>query len=100
MRDNTPYPDNPGSTHYPGCYRDRGHHNCAVETAEALLEALAGLNGHVELMQLVMVEYLKPQGMPDSAFIATIVEMLDGPDQRQAQEAAAAALSTSRRTGA
>jgi hypothetical protein len=29
-----PYPDNPGQTHYPRCWMDRGHHNCAV--AEAL----------------------------------------------------------------
>lgn len=25
-----PYDDNPGATHFDGCWRTRGHHNCAV----------------------------------------------------------------------
>lgn len=31
-----PYADNPGATHYDGCWRDRGHHNCAVAEVERL----------------------------------------------------------------
>lgn len=25
-----PYPENPGATHYAGCWKDKGHHHCAV----------------------------------------------------------------------
>lgn len=25
-----PYPDDKGQTHYAGCWRERGHHNCAI----------------------------------------------------------------------
>jgi hypothetical protein len=32
--DPLPYPDDPGQTHYAGCYRARGHHNCAVALIE------------------------------------------------------------------
>jgi hypothetical protein len=32
----TPYPDNPGATHFDGCWRTRGHHNCAVAEVERL----------------------------------------------------------------
>lgn len=38
-----PYPDNPGSTHYEGCWRDRGHHNCAVREIERLHEIILEL---------------------------------------------------------
>ena len=31
-----PYDDNRGQTHYPDCYRDRGHHNCAVDKVDQL----------------------------------------------------------------
>lgn len=30
-----PYPENPGQTHYEGCWRERGHHNCAVAMLDA-----------------------------------------------------------------
>lgn len=30
LTEDRPYPENPGATHYDGCWRDRGHHNCAV----------------------------------------------------------------------
>lgn len=36
MSDNFPYPDNPGQTHYDGCWRERHHHNCAVAEVERL----------------------------------------------------------------
>jgi len=26
----TPYPEDKGKTHYDGCWKERGHHNCAV----------------------------------------------------------------------
>ena len=31
-----PHPDNPGQTHFDGCWRHAGHHNCAVERADQL----------------------------------------------------------------
>ena len=31
-----PYPDDPGQTHYDGCWRERGHHNCAMREVERL----------------------------------------------------------------
>lgn len=31
-----PYPHNPGSTHYDGCWANRGHHNCATELIRSL----------------------------------------------------------------
>ena len=31
-----PYPDNKGKTHWEGCWRDKGHHNCAVDEIERL----------------------------------------------------------------
>jgi hypothetical protein len=31
-----PYPTDDGRTHYEGCWRDRGHHNCAAEMVERL----------------------------------------------------------------
>jgi len=32
-----PYPDDKGQTHYPGCWRERGHHNCAVAEIERVM---------------------------------------------------------------
>lgn len=31
-----PYPENDGQTHYPGCWMERGHHNCAIEMVHRL----------------------------------------------------------------
>lgn len=31
-----PHDDNDGQAHYAGCWRDRGHHNCAVREVERL----------------------------------------------------------------
>jgi len=31
-----PYPDDKGQTHWEGCYRERGHHNCCVVEVEQL----------------------------------------------------------------
>lgn len=42
MTDKTyPYPDNPGQTHWQGCWRCVGHHNCAVAAVDKLREAIA-----------------------------------------------------------
>jgi hypothetical protein len=30
-----PYPENPGQTHFEGCWREQGHHNCAVARLDA-----------------------------------------------------------------
>ena len=38
-----PYPDDPGRTHWDGCYRERGHHNCAVAKIDQLEEELRKL---------------------------------------------------------
>ena len=38
-----PYPDDPGKTHYPGCWEDRGHHACAVAEIERLRAELERL---------------------------------------------------------
>jgi len=37
MTDDTfPYEDNPGATHWVGCWQSRGHHNCAVVRVQGL----------------------------------------------------------------
>lgn len=38
-----PYPDNDGQTHYPGCFREPHHHNCAVAMVERLAELVERL---------------------------------------------------------
>jgi len=43
-----PYPENPGRTHYEGCYRDKGHHNCAVGQVDRLRGVIGGLAGVVQ----------------------------------------------------
>jgi hypothetical protein len=35
-----PYPEDPGQTHYAGCYTERGHHNCAVELVRLFQDCL------------------------------------------------------------
>jgi len=42
-----PYEPDTGRTHYEGCWRERGHHNCAVayaEAAEARIQELESEN--------------------------------------------------------
>lgn len=42
-----PYTEDPGKTHYHGCWRDRGHHNCAVHEILRLRNEVKGLvNAH------------------------------------------------------
>ena len=36
-----PHPDNPGQTHFEGCWRHPGHHNCAVTLIDRLQAELA-----------------------------------------------------------
>lgn len=38
--DDLPYPPDEGRTHYDGCWRNRGHHNCAVAHADRLIAEL------------------------------------------------------------
>ena len=46
------------------------------------------LDAHICLMQLAMQEYLVPDGSLDAdAFINRMIELLDGPEQREAQAA-------------
>ena len=40
MNDHYPHPTNPGQTHWNGCWKDRGHHNCAVAYAMRLEAAI------------------------------------------------------------
>ena len=40
IKERLPYPENPGKTHWEGCWRDRGHHNCAVLEITRLRTAL------------------------------------------------------------
>lgn len=35
-----PYPNDKGQTHYPGCWSEPRHHNCAVEQIDHLANAL------------------------------------------------------------
>jgi hypothetical protein len=47
-----PYPDDPGQTHYDGCWRSRGHHNCAVARVEQLegeAERMTGLENVLDI---------------------------------------------------
>lgn len=49
--DPLPYPPDTGRTHYEGCWRERGHHNCAVARVDELREELAA--ARAEMTQLV-----------------------------------------------
>jgi hypothetical protein len=40
-----PYPDDPGGTHWHECWRNAGHHNCAVAEIERLREQINQLVG-------------------------------------------------------
>jgi hypothetical protein len=55
--------------------------------------ALQGLLDHLGEMQDVMREYLPPNGkLPQKEFIGRIIELLDGPAQRERVAAAKAVL--------
>jgi hypothetical protein len=41
IRHPDPYPENPGSTHYENCWRNRGHHNCAIAHIQYLRDSLS-----------------------------------------------------------
>ena len=84
MSDNLPYPDDPGGTHYPGCWRERGHHNCAV----LLADELAGL---LELVESKLEICPKCRAIPVRWWTATGSEGRD-PIQHRDGCALAAAL--------
>lgn len=42
---NYPYPENDGQTHWDGCWRHAGHHNCAVREVERLQEVSMSEHG-------------------------------------------------------
>jgi len=58
--------------------------------AHEMAGSLISLSGHLKLMQSAMAEHLKPDGsLRDPAdFIQRIIYLLDGPEQRAAQEPA------------
>jgi hypothetical protein len=62
---------------------------------EVLEEALLGMNSHMERMQATASSYLEPgQGATDTeqSFINAMLYLLDGPEQREVQGKARAAL--------
>lgn len=72
-------------------------------TLRALRQALAGLNAHVEAMQARVTAFLVPEPYKDrdgcvwsdgdpEPFASDMIYMLDGPEQRAAQNAARAML--------
>jgi hypothetical protein len=48
MSTDSPYPERRGQTHYESCYRDRGHHNCAVAEVDRLRAELASASADRE----------------------------------------------------
>lgn len=54
-----PYAPDTGRTHYEGCWRDNGHHKCAVHEVERLKQQNAEYR---EAMALFGVERCKPCG--------------------------------------
>lgn len=46
-----PYEENPGKTHYDGCYMHRGHHNCAVRKIQQLGQEVVGLRDEIQAMR-------------------------------------------------
>ena len=46
-----PYPPNNGKTHWEGCWKDRGHHNCAMKEIEQQAQQIAELEKEIEELQ-------------------------------------------------
>lgn len=63
-----------------------------LEAAEA---AIRGLNALIIEAQETMTAYLVPDGIEADVAIERVIELLDGPRQREAQKAAFAVLSQS-----
>lgn len=47
MAKSLPYPKDPGQTHWQGCYRSRGHHNCSVREVDRLRDDIHRITQHV-----------------------------------------------------
>jgi hypothetical protein len=48
-----PYPEDAGRTHYEGCWRERGHHNCAVAEVERLRAVSGGRDPDPAVWRLI-----------------------------------------------
>lgn len=82
-----PHPENPGQTHWQGCFRSPGHHNCAVIEVDRLRDDISRITQHVLRAGLVPDDYRwlwedrealtsLLQGMEDAA----AGRLTDGPD--------------------
>jgi hypothetical protein len=65
-----PYPDNNGQTHYEGCWRERGHHNCAVALVERLEKIVSDTEDSVKAWHMTGVD------LPEQ-FTPVLVKMLN-----------------------
>ncbi len=45
---NYPHLHNEGQTHWPGCYREKGHHNCAIDRIEQLENKVKIQDSHLQ----------------------------------------------------
>lgn len=60
-----PYPENRGRTHWDDCWRERGHHNCAIREVERSRGIINKLLNHCSDMEcMVCGEIICPQGEP------------------------------------
>lgn len=46
-----PYPNDEGRTHWDGCWRERGHHKCAVAEADRLRAQLKGQKAGLAILE-------------------------------------------------
>jgi hypothetical protein len=79
-----PYPENPGKTHFEGCYRLPRHHNCAVamvdKREQELAEVRAELAAAREAIRTVLVAEANNDGWgPDVTHLATLKNALVTP---------------------
>lgn len=58
MDESFPYETDGHRTHYAGCYRTKGHHNCAVAEVDRLKRELAGMEKVMEAAESVAVQTL------------------------------------------
>jgi hypothetical protein len=99
-----PYPEDRGGTHWDGCWRDRGHHNCAmaeIERLSAPSERAAALpptdtEALRERMETTIAYYFQTHGVGEDVSARVLSERLIGAVQAQHEvEAEDAALRAS-----